>query len=198
LSAVEPTAGADYTERLDVLSGVWWKRALRPVDPFLLALKRERLGRTLDIGCGLGRNLALLSRDSVGVDHNAESVARARARGLDAVTVEEFTARGYPKEAFDAILVSHVLEHLSPAAGVELIRQYLPYVKHGGAVLLLCPQERGFASDPTHVRWITDDDLVSVCNEQGLGNVRSRSFPLPRWAGKAFIYNEFRVRATKP
>lgn len=195
---MEPTADAAYTDRLDALSTVWWKRVLRPVDPFLGAVRREHLGRTLDVGCGLGRNLAVLPAGSVGVDHNTESVARARARGLDAVTVEELAERRYAPESFDALLVSHVLEHLDADAGLALMRSYLPYLKPGGDVLLLCPQERGYASDPTHVRWLTGDEMVALCRELGLAATSWRSFPLPRWAGRLFTYNEFRVRAAKP
>ena len=195
---MDPTAGADYTDRLDTLSGVWWKRMLRPADPYLLSLKRRHLGRTLDVGCGLGRNLAVLPPGSVGVDHNASSVAHARGLGLDAVTVEEFAERAYPVESFDSILVSHVIEHLEPAEAMTLLRAYLPHLRPGGSLLLLCPQERGFASDATHVRWTTGDDLMAMCHQLGLTPEPWRSFPLPRWAGKAFVYNEFQVLARKP
>ena len=194
---MEPTAGADYTDRLDSLSGMWWKKALRPLDPFLLSLQRRHLGRTLDVGCGIGRNLAVLPTGSVGVDHNADSVALARARGLDAITVEELKARAYPMGSFDALLVSHVIEHLDPAGGRALMESYLPYVRRRGSVLILCPQERGFASDATHVRWTTDEDLLALCREVGLGPGSCRSFPFPRWAGRVFVYNEFQVLAHK-
>jgi SAM-dependent methyltransferase len=191
----QPTEGVEYTQRL---SRAWWKSALRPLDPYLISLRHQRLGRTLDVGCGLGRNLAVLPSGSVGVDHNATSVAKAVERGLDAVTVDEFTTRAYAPGTFDALLVSHVIEHLSHDEGLTLLHSYLPYLRHGGTMLLLCPQERGFASDPTHVRWTTGEDLMTLCRALDLQPEPWRSFPLPRWAGRAFVYNEFRVRARKP
>lgn len=194
---MEPTAGPDYTDRLTTRSGVWWKRLLRPADPFLWSIRRRQLGRTLDVGCGLGRNLAVLPAGSVGVDHNADSVARARALGLDAVTVDEFLARTYPFGTFDSLLVSHVIEHMDPDSALQVMRAYLPYLRHGGSVLFLCPQERGFASDATHISWTTGEDLMSMCRELDLEPQQLRSFPLPRWAGGAFVYNEFQVLARK-
>ena len=46
--------------------------------PYRLNIKRQHLGRTLDIGCGIGRNMQALSADSLGIDHNAQSVELAK------------------------------------------------------------------------------------------------------------------------
>src|SRR6476619_8213897 len=86
------TKGDDYTRRLEDRSGVWWKRLLNVQAPYQWNLRRQDLGRTLDIGCGIGRNLPSLPPGSLGVDHNATSVATARARGLHAMTTDEFFA----------------------------------------------------------------------------------------------------------
>ncbi len=188
----------DYATRLVTLQGAWWKRALNVQAPYRWNIRRHGLGRTLDIGCGIGRNLASLPPGSVGVDHNATSVGVARTRGLRAMTVEEFFAtQGDDTRQFDALLVAHVLEHLSPVDGEKLMRSYLPHLRRGGRVMLICPQERGYASDPTHVRWLTGADLVGLCRELGLRPRAWRSFPLPRAAGKVFAYNEFNVLAAK-
>ncbi len=45
-------------------------------------LTRINPGFVLDVGCGLGRNLANIGGYGVGVDHNSESVAVACSRGL--------------------------------------------------------------------------------------------------------------------
>ena len=78
------TAGRDYAERLQRLEGARWKKLLDVQRPYRWNLQRLELGRVLDIGCGIGRNLLNLGDDSVGVDHNVDSVAAARARGLTA------------------------------------------------------------------------------------------------------------------
>ena len=51
------------------------------------------------------------------------------------------------------MLLAHVIEHMDADAGVAIMQDYLPYLRPGGKVFFICPQERGYASDPTHVRF---------------------------------------------
>ena len=193
------TSGEDYARRLQAAQQVWWKKALNVQAPYQWNLRRQHLGRTLDVGCGIGRNLETLGPGSVGVDHNAASVKAASERGLTALTVEEWERSELRRpETFDGILVAHVIEHLDAEDGLALVRDYLPYLRRGGKVFFICPQERGYASDPTHVRFTTGDDLVELSRQVGLEPGPWFSFPFPRWTGKAFLYNEFCVLARKP
>ena len=193
------TDTADYAERLRRKQTLWWKRLLHVQAPYHWNLRRQELGRTLDVGCGIGRNLGVLSPGSVGVDHNAASVALARAMGHDAYTVEEFTDGELSVPgAFDGLLVAHVVEHMERQQALQLLRDYLPFVRPGGRVFLVCPQERGYASDPTHIWFAKGSDLGGLVETLGLKVERSFSFPFPRKAGKLFIYNEFCVTARVP
>jgi SAM-dependent methyltransferase len=193
------TRGEEYARRLQTKEQASWKRLLNVQAPYQWNLRRHDLGRTLDVGCGIGRNLATLGPGSIGVDHNASSVEIARGRGLEALTVAEWEAspRRVPG-AFDAILLAHVIEHLSPAEGEVLLREYLPYLRPGGAVLFVCPQERGYASDATHVTFTTGADLQRLARAVGLEPGAWSSFPFPRWTGRLFVYNEFNLLARKP
>lgn len=189
----------DYARRLRSQQSRWWKRVLRVQAIYQWNIRREHLGRTLDVGCGLGRNLASLPRGSVGVDHNEVAVKDACSQGLTAVTVEEFEGGPHAvPEGYDALLFAHVIEHMSRDDGHALVRTYLPYLRHGGTVLFICPQERGYSSDPTHVTFTTGEDLQALARDVGLDPQAWRSFPLPRAAGRLFTYNEFVVRAQKP
>lgn len=193
------TAGAEYAERLRRLEGVWWKRLLNVQAPYRWNLRRLKLGRTLDVGCGIGRNLINLGPDSIGVDHNPDSIATARARGLRAYTVEEFLSSEYAQpDAFDALLCAHVVEHMPEADARGVVGMYLPYLKSGGRVLFITPQEKGYASDHTHVRFCGFDEVSALARDLGLSVEKRYSFPFGRWAGKAFTYNEFNVLAVKP
>ena len=80
------TKGTGYADRLSRLSGVWWKRVFDVQRPYRWNLRRLKLGKTLDVGCGIGRNLINLGPTSVGVDHNPHSVAIAKKKGLSAYT----------------------------------------------------------------------------------------------------------------
>jgi len=186
----------DYAERLRSKQTLWWKRLLHVQAPYHWNLRRQDLGRTLDVGCGIGRNLGVLPAGSVGVDHNADSVALARSMGYEAHTVADFldSELAVPG-AFDGLLVAHVIEHMDREQALALLRDYLPFVRPGGRVFLVCPQERGYASDPTHVWFARDVELAELVSTLGLELERSISFPFPRKAGKLFIYNEFCVTA---
>jgi SAM-dependent methyltransferase len=189
----------DYAERLRSKQTLWWKRLLHVQAPYHWNLRRQGLGRTLDVGCGIGRNLGVLPAGSVGVDHNAGAVGLARSAGYDAYTVKEFLAGDLAVPAtFDGLLVAHVLEHMDRDQALGLLRDYLRFVRPGGRVFLVCPQERGYASDPTHVWFARDTDLSGLVQTLGLELERSSSFPFPRRLGKLFIYNEFCVTARVP
>ena len=193
------TDSPDYAERLRSKQTLWWKRMLHVQAPYHWNLRRQHLGRTLDLGCGIGRNLGVLPPGSVGVDHNAEAVALARSSGYDAYTVREFLDGDLAvPAAFDGLLAAHVVEHMDRAEALRLLGDYLRFVRPGGLVFLVCPQERGYASDPTHVWFARDTDLLELVEALGLEPLRSYSFPFPRWTGKLFIYNEFCLTARIP
>jgi len=196
---MDDTKAAWYARRLSDKQTVWWKRLLPVQAPYRWNMRRQHLGRTLDVGCGIGRNLLALPPGSVGVDHNAEAVAIARERGLTAYTTDEFFSdTDLGTSLFDSLLVAHVIEHMDEPSAVALMGDYLPRLKPGGKVFFVCPQERGYDSDPTHVRFTDGEALTSLATTVGLEPEPWFSFPFPRSAGKLFIYNEFCVLARKP
>ena len=193
------TEGRDYAERLRAKQNAPWKKALDVQRPYRRNLQRQELGRTLDVGCGIGRQLAWLAPGSVGVDHNEHSVAVAREAGHTAYTVNDFLASEHAHAgAFESMVLSHVVEHMDWDSGIALVRSYLPYIQPGGRVMFIVPQEVGFRSDSTHVRFFDGDDLVRFSREIGLEPGRPWSFPFPRATGKAFIYNETNLVARIP
>ncbi|MEV6812490.1 class I SAM-dependent methyltransferase [Micromonospora sp. NPDC051296] len=193
------TEGEDYTRRLQQLSGARWKRVLDVQAPYRWNLRRLRLGRTLDVGSGLGRNLINLGEGAVGVDHNPTSVAHTRALGLEAYTTEEFFRSEHARaDAFDSLLAAHLLEHMPVEQAREVVASYLPFVRSGGRAVFITPQERGYRSDASHVRFVGFAEAAEDCRELGLTVSRQYSFPFPRAAGRLFTYNEFVTVARLP
>jgi 2-polyprenyl-3-methyl-5-hydroxy-6-metoxy-1,4-benzoquinol methylase len=184
----------DYAERLAQIQTPLWKRVVDVQAPYRWNLRRLNPGRMLDVGCGIGRNLANVP-GSVGVDPNEACVAMARRRGFAAFTPDELVE---PLASFDSLLVAHVLEHLTPDQADELIAAYLGYLKPGGQVILITPQERTFAMDATHIWFVDFAVLESLVRRWGLEPLNAFSFPFPRWAGKLVPHNEFVVTARKP
>lgn len=195
----EPTARPEYAQRLVDRSTRAGKRLLDVQAPYRAHIRRVCRARVLDVGCGIGRNLVHLGHGSVGVDHNSAAVAVARRRGLTAYTTAEFAGspHGRPR-AYDTLLFAHVLEHMQREQAQALLTSYLTYLRPGGRVVLICPQERGYGSDPTHVEFLRFADLAELCRHAGLLVRREYSFPLPRLAGRVFTHNEFVVWADKP
>lgn len=193
------TDDSRYTERLLRSDSLWWKRWLDVQAPYRWNLRRLEPGFTLDIGCGIGRNLAHLRGHGVGVDHNEASIALARKRGLLAFTPDQFQTTEYHRPGrFDSLLLAHVLEHMREQAAVELVRGYAPLLKPGGKLILVTPQEAGYRSDPTHVEFVDLAALERVIRAVGFQPVRGYSFPFPRPVGRLFTYNEFVAVGLKP
>jgi SAM-dependent methyltransferase len=179
-----------YALRLKSTQTALWKRLLNAQAPYRWNLRRLGPGRTLDIGCGVGRNLGHLGGTGVGVDPNPACVAEATAAGFEA-----YLPGDLPAGAFDTLLFSHVLEHLEQPQG--LVADYLPRLAPRGQVILITPQEAGFASDETHLRFLDLDALGAMVQTLGLRVERAFSFPFPRWAGRLFRYNEFVLTARR-
>lgn len=193
---MKTTKGKDYTEILERSSYAPWKQTLDVQRPYRWNIKRLNLGRTLDIGCGIGRILAALPEGSVGVDHNAHSIALAKSQGLDAWVTKDFVAsKKFKKNSFDSLLMTHVLEHLTLPQSRKILEDYLPYVKSN--VVVICPQEKGYKTDDTHITFLDAESIEGILKEAGLDIVKSYSFPFTRNAGKVFTYNETVVVAKK-
>ena len=195
------TADPGYARRLEQLQQRPIARWFDVQAPYRRNIRRLRPGFVLDVGCGLGRNLDHLDGNGVGIDHNVDSIAVARSRGLTALTPPEFRASEYATPGrFDALLLAHVVEHLSCDDGRGLVAEYVPYLRPSGRVILICPQRAGFRSDATHVTYYDRDGLVDFARECGLriGAVRSFPFPFPRLVGSVFPYNETVVVAHLP
>lgn len=185
------TRDAAYTERLQ-RSSVWWKRLLDVQRPYRWNVRRLGLGFVLDVGCGIGRNLKNLGGHAVGVDHNPTSVEFCRQSGLTAFVPEEFRASPYAVPArFDALLLAHVVEHMSLEEATALLVEYLPYVRPDGKIVLITPQEAGFRSDATHVEFMDWGSMEQLVRTAGLVPTDAYSFPFPRVVGKIFKHNEF-------
>jgi SAM-dependent methyltransferase len=198
MKARTSTSDADYTKWLRRQESVWWKRLLDVQRPYRYHLRSLKLGYVLDVGCGLGRNLHNLAGKGVGVDHNPESVASVRARGYTAYLPDEFLASedGQP-DRFDAMLLSHVAEHMHFDQARALVATYLPFIRRDARVVFITPQRAGFRSDPTHVQFFDFADLTRLALALGLEVERRYSFPFPRFAGRLFKHNEFVLLARK-
>ena len=97
-------------------------------------------GRVLDLGCGRGEFLELLSKGGFhgeGIDLNAEMIEVCRNKGLSVDQgdlLERLAAR--PDASLDGIFSSQVIEHLEPAALRRLIELAYTKLRANGRLLL--------------------------------------------------------------
>lgn len=99
-------------------------------------------GKILDVGSGRGAELGILrnSRPEItefyGIEPNAEAVEIARNKGFNIVQGTLFDAK-FPKDFFDGILVSHVIEHIIDPK--EILAEIHRVMKKGGKLCIYCP-----------------------------------------------------------
>ena len=121
----------------------WWYTGRRKIlSDFVEEISRQvtdRRPRILDVGCGTGANLLMLSKygEAEGVDISEDALAFCRERGLDRVRLGAGEKLPYDDGTFDLVTAFDVVEHMDDdLAGLREMRRVL---RPGGRVLLFVP-----------------------------------------------------------
>jgi len=119
----------------------WFAGRRRIISSFIQPLFRgiKESARILDVGCGTGANLEMLSEFGAaeGVDVSNEALTFCRQRGLNNVKLGEAEKLPYPDESFDLVTGLDVVEHLDDdLAGLSEMRRVL---KPEGVAVLFVP-----------------------------------------------------------
>ena len=122
------------------------------VEAEVMFLAAQSGGKLLDVGCGLGERLERMQRlgwTVSGIDFDEEAVRIAKERGLD-VCCGTIPGTRFPTDAFDAITLNHVIEHVPDP--VAVLKECERILKPGGKVVIatpnnLCWGRRFFRSD---------------------------------------------------
>jgi SAM-dependent methyltransferase len=104
-----------------------------------ISASHERQCKALEVGCGYGRRLRLLTElgfDATGVDANSELVRANQEAGLRCLLAEEFTLTN---DTYDVVLMSHVIEHFLPKDLLPFLDSYLDRLKVGGKLIIATP-----------------------------------------------------------
>jgi len=137
----------------------WWhigrRRILAGFVEEICRRVTDRRPRILDVGCGTGANLLMLSKygDAEGVDISEDALAFCRERGLDKVKLGAGEELPYENGTFDLVTAFDVVEHMDDdLAGLKEMRRVL---RPGGRVLLFVPAFMflwGLQDDVSHHR----------------------------------------------
>ncbi len=138
----------------------------------LLSSFRKYVGKEasiLDVGCGLGHNLNLLKSNGylniTGTDISAEMRLAASRNGNEVLAPEELEK----KEKFDAILFSHVLEHIGYENIQNFLEGYFSLLKNGGMVIICMPLiYDGFYHDVDHIKPYYAKGLVALFSNSSI------------------------------
>jgi SAM-dependent methyltransferase len=118
----------------------------------------------LDVGCGFGRNIKLLNdhgyQNITGIEINAEIVAHNNNHNMLCLTPVEFDQQ---HNQYDLILMSHVIEHFSPADLVSFLDHYLCRLKSDGHLIIVTPlMSDSFYEDFDHIKPYSAASILSV------------------------------------
>jgi len=139
-------------------------------------------GRVLDVGCGDGQILQFMQNlgwTAEGVDFDPVAVANARQKGLrvHAGTLKSLAA---PANSFEAIIMSHVIEHVH--APGELLRECHRLLKPGGRLIVLTPNAASWGhrkfqncwrglEPPRHLQIFTLQSLRRLAQQTGFAKI---------------------------
>ena len=136
---------ASWWDRLQGLT-LWFAPERRTrIDYSVMHLPAVPQGRVLDVGCGSGEilsNLKSLGWQVEGVDFDPAAVAAARTRGVP-VHLGDLFDQKFPAESFDAVVMSHVIEHVPDPLG--LIQECERILKPGGRLVMVTPNPRSLS-----------------------------------------------------
>jgi SAM-dependent methyltransferase len=181
----------------------WWFVGRRQIiRSFVLRLTQDLKSRAgdrslniLDVGCGTGANLEMLSEFGAaeGVDVSTEALSFCHARGLEKVKLGAAEALPYDDSSFDLATGLDVVEHLDDdLAGLQEMRRVL---RPSGRALLFVPAFMflwGVQDDiSNHRRRYTLKGLKEVVRKAGFEIERATyvniSFFTPILLGRLFM-----------
>lgn len=151
-----------YLARRDIIASVIERKITLPAD-----------ARLLEIGCGTGHNLPMLSRfgnvDAVEIDEEARRVASQRL-GREVYSAPLPTLEGIEAGKYDLVALLDVLEHVE--ADVDALKSIVKRLRPGGRILVTVPAFPFLwsAHDVVnhHYRRYTRASLTKVLGDAGL------------------------------
>jgi 2-polyprenyl-3-methyl-5-hydroxy-6-metoxy-1,4-benzoquinol methylase len=143
-----------------------------------LCLYDDSPGKLFEIGCGSGDFLARMrSRgwDVEGVDFDPEAVRNVREKHGLTVHAGTMEHLNLPDETFDAVALSHVIEHIYDP--VSLLKECFRVLKPSGKLTMTTPNAASFGHDLYRESWFPLDPPrhITLYSQKSLGVIIRRA-----------------------
>ena len=152
----------------------------------VMYLPSKHGGLLLEVGCGNGQTLLnLAARDwkVEDVDFDPVAVQNARGKGLS-VHLGDLAEQHYPDEHFEAVIMSHVIEHVHDP--LKLLQESHRILKNGGRLVVVTPNAESWGhrlyrdawlglDPPRHLQVFTCRTLRQVLQAAGFRIVSVRT-----------------------
>lgn len=148
-------------------------------------------GEICDLGCGNGEFLKFCVSRGIpahGVDWNDAFVKQCQGAGLKVckANVVEYA----PETPVPYALCDNVLEHLTSDEITGFLVNSRRVVCQGGRLLIVVPGEKAYPRDPTHVTFLDEGVMRSLCQRSESQLVGASSLPFSsRLLGRWFYLN---------
>ena len=156
-----------YRQHRELEESHWWFVGMRAIYAKQLASLRLPAGaRILDVGCGTGGNLELLSRtgSTWAVDTSATAAAFVKRRGFTKIAVGSATELPFGDRSFDVVTAFGVIEHVEEDD--RMLEEMLRVARPGGHTLIVTSAHRWL--------WSVHDDRVHHVRRYRRGELRER------------------------
>ena len=143
-------------------------------------------GKLLDVGCGDGTFLNLMRGKGWqvdGIDFDPKAIQTAKQKYDLSLRHGDLIAAKLPAESFDAVTMSHVVEHLTNP--VELLSEIRRLLKVGGQLVMTTPNTASIGHQKFGPSWFGIDPPrhLHLFNKASLSEVSRRAGFQVAWAG---------------
>lgn len=172
-----------------VLTGQYSKRRSHAQ----MYLNKVLPGRLLEIGCGDGtflKRMQDIGWTAEGLDFDPKAAQAARDKNGITVKVGKLEDVSYNENSFDAVTMSHVIEHVyDPIATMNEVRRIL---KPGGKITIVTPNAQSLGhkkfrenwrglEPPRHIQIFSVTSLIAIASKAGFKNIEAFTSPVNAW-----------------
>jgi cyclopropane fatty-acyl-phospholipid synthase-like methyltransferase len=140
----------------------------RTVLRFLRATGLDCTSKILDVGCGYGRILNVLTKEGhspVGLEINSEIRKDVISRGFSCLSPQDFQR---DTTIWDVVIMSHVIEHFDFMGLIEFMETYVARLRTDGYLIILTPlASRHFYDTCDHVRPYPPRAVTQIVGPRG-------------------------------